>query len=68
MVVMHDGPDAPVARHRGSPIIRQALEKSEPTFVVRGHAHWNEPFAQLSNGTQVLNVDARVVILTSEAS
>tara|TARA_R110002049_G_scaffold285698_4_gene467064 strand:- start:225708 stop:226523 length:816 start_codon:yes stop_codon:yes gene_type:complete len=68
MVVTHDGPDAPDAGHRGSPRIRQAFEQSEPTLVIRGHAHWKEPFAELSNGTQVLNVDARVVILTKEQS
>ena len=68
LVVMHDGPDVPLARHRGSPRIREALEQSKPTFVIRGHAHWNEPFAEISNGTQVLNVDARVVILTQETS
>ncbi len=68
IVVMHDGPDVPAPGHRGSPRIRQALEQHEPTLVVRGHAHWKEPLAKLSNGTQVLNVDARVVILTKDAS
>ncbi len=63
-----DGPDVPDFGFRGSPRIRHAFVSSEPTLVVRGHAHWNQPFAELSNGTQVLNVDARVVILTSEAS
>lgn len=68
MVIMHDGPDVPGGGHRGSPRIRQALEQSEPTLVIRGHAHWKEPLAELSNGTQVLNVDARVVLLTKDPS
>lgn len=34
------------------------------TLVVRGHSHWDEPLAELKSGTQVLNVDARVVVLT----
>lgn len=64
IIVMHDGPDVPNAGHRGSPRIREALENYDPTLVIRGHAYWKEPLAELSNGTQVLNVDARVVILT----
>lgn len=63
LFVMHDGPDDPVRGQRGSPVIRQALERVEPTLLVRGHAHWNEPCAVLSNRTQVLNVDCRVAIL-----
>ena len=67
IVVMHDGPDVPNFGFRGSPRIRQVFEKSEPTFVVRGHAHWKEPLTELSNGTQVLNVDARLVVLANRA-
>ncbi|MCS7466420.1 metallophosphoesterase [Stieleria sp. ICT_E10.1] len=68
IVVMHDGPDVPDFGFRGSPRMRESIESSEPTLIVRGHAHWKEPLATLSNGTQVLNVDARVVILTSKTS
>ncbi|QDV40655.1 hypothetical protein Enr13x_04890 [Stieleria neptunia] len=68
IVVMHEGPDLPELGFRGSPKIRHVLERSESTLVVRGHAHWNQPFAELSNGPQVLNVDARVVILTKDQS
>lgn len=68
IMVMHDGPDVPVSGFRGSSRMREAIERSEPTLIVRGHAHWKEPLATLSNGAQVLNVDARVVILTSETS
>ncbi|WP_230777553.1 metallophosphoesterase family protein [Roseiconus lacunae] len=68
IVMMHDGPDVPDSGHRGSPRIRQVVEQAEPVLVVRGHSHWKEPLATLSNGTQVLNVDARVIILTGETS
>ena len=63
ILVMHDGPDDPERGQRGSPIIRQVLERLDSTLLVRGHAHWHEPFAVLPNGTQVLNVDCRVAIL-----
>ena len=63
VLVMHDGPDVPESRHRGSPVIRQALERLRPPLVVRGHAYWKQPLVELAGGTQVLNVDGRVVVL-----
>jgi len=44
-------------------VIRVAIERLRPSLVVRGHAHWKQPLVQLSGGAQVLNVDARVVVL-----
>lgn len=67
IVVMHDGPDAPQSGFRGSPRIRHVIESAAPTLIVRGHSHWPSPLAKLANGTQVLNVDARVVILVSDS-
>jgi 3',5'-cyclic-AMP phosphodiesterase len=63
ILVMHDGPDDVEQGQKGSPIIRQALERSDSTLVVRGHAHWHAPLLELSNGTQVLNVECRVAVL-----
>ena len=63
IVVMHDGPDDVAEGQRGSPAIRHTLEHQSPTLVVRGHKHWTTPLVQLSNGTQVLNVDSRVAVL-----
>ena len=63
ILVMHDGPEDAERGQRGSPIIRQVLERLDATLLIRGHAHWKEPFALLANGTQVLNVDCRVAIL-----
>lgn len=62
LLVMHDGPcgseDQP-----GWPAVTAELERAAPTLVVRGHEHWDRPLATLANGTQVLNVDSRVVVL-----
>jgi Icc-related predicted phosphoesterase len=63
VLITHDGPNDPVGGHRGSPRIREVVERFAPSLVVRGHAHWNQPLARLSGGVQVLNVDARVVVL-----
>ncbi|MCC7193329.1 MAG: metallophosphoesterase [Phycisphaeraceae bacterium] len=63
LLIAHDGPDIENTDLRGWASIRRALEASRPTLMVRGHAHWDKPVASLANGTQVLNVDARVVVL-----
>lgn len=64
LLVLHQGPDVPGTRVKGSPLIREVLEGREECFVVCGHAHWEEPLATLRGGTQVLNVDSRAVLLT----
>ena len=64
ILVLHDGPDVSERRLRGTIVIREALESSTRTpLLVRGHAHWDVPLAELSNGIQVLNVDSRAVLL-----
>jgi hypothetical protein len=35
-------------------------------LVIRGHKFWKEPVGTLSNGTQVLNVDSRVVVISGK--
>jgi Icc-related predicted phosphoesterase len=63
VLLTHDGPDAPAQGFRGSAIVRETFERLRPSLVVRGHAHWPQPLVELSGGVQVLNVDARVVII-----
>lgn len=67
ILILHQGPNQPQAHLRGSTAIRLALEahQGEPPLVVCGHCHWKTPLATLDNGTQVLNVDFRVVVLTA---
>jgi len=64
LLITHDGPDDPAGRCQGSAAVRELLESYPPTLVVRGHSHWKQPLAELAGGTQVLNVDCRVVIMT----
>ena len=77
MLVMHESPAATVKSDEpdavdiellGRPSVRAVLERSQPTLVICGHAYWRIPLATLSNGTQVFNVDSRVVILQSAKS
>lgn len=65
ILLMHDGPNVPELGYRGSARIRESLMKLSNTLVVRGHAHWDSALVEFSNGLQVLNVDARVVILVA---
>jgi hypothetical protein len=63
VLLCHDGAEGLEHGQRGSPAVRELIELYPPTLVVRGHAHWHAPLAELSNGTQILNVDSRVVVL-----
>lgn len=63
LLILHDGPDVPEQGLKGSPLVRLVLELLPPPLIIRGHCHWPTPLAQLPGGTQVLNVDGRVVIL-----
>ncbi len=67
VLILHDGPCGD-EKQRGSRLVRETLEQYPPVLVVRGHAHWHKPLATLSNGTQVLNVDARLIVLRGNSS
>jgi len=63
VVVMHDGPNIPGTKLVGSDCIRDAVERLGPALVIRGHAYWPSPLAELPGRVQVLNVDSRVVVI-----
>ncbi|GAB4189812.1 MAG: metallophosphoesterase [Roseiflexaceae bacterium] len=63
ILLLHQGPDAPTYRLPGDARVRLLLEEAKPTLVMCGHVHWHRPLAFLSNDTQVLNLEARGVLL-----
>ena len=65
ILLMHDGPDGGQPAQRGLQPIRELLIESGVGLVIRGHSHWDQPFAEFETGLQILNVDARVVVLTT---
>jgi Icc-related predicted phosphoesterase len=65
VLLMHDGPDGPEPGQRGNSRVRELLECAEIGLVIRGHAHWEQALVEFPSGLQVLNVDARVVVLTT---
>lgn len=60
-LVLHEGPDGGPGR-RGNADVRAAVDEKK-ALVICGHCHWPEPLVTLRGGTQVLNVDARAVVL-----
>lgn len=65
VLLMHEGPDGSEPGQRGSVRIRELLFDLETGLVIRGHTHWDQPLAEFASGLQILNVDARVVVLTT---
>lgn len=64
VLMLHQGPDGPGPGQRGEPEVRELIEAAGcAPLVLCGHCHWNEPLALLDGGVQVLNADARVVVL-----
>lgn len=63
ILVLHDGPGVPDQGLKGSALIRMTVDLLPPRLIIRGHAHWETPLVRLPRGTDVLNVDGRVVIL-----
>jgi Icc-related predicted phosphoesterase len=64
VLVLHEGPDFPAEALRGSAPIREAVSARKGLLIVCGHCHWEVPLVTLEGGAQVLNVDARAVLLT----
>lgn len=68
IVILHEGPDGN-SRQRGNPKIRETLVAGEAALTICGHDHWNEPLASIGalgrTPLQVLNVDARAILLTT---
>jgi Icc-related predicted phosphoesterase len=62
ILLMHDGPDGGDGL-RGSPRIRDVIERMQPELVVRGHAHWDQPLVELATGVQILNAHGRLILL-----
>jgi Icc-related predicted phosphoesterase len=63
VLLLHEGPTGNAPDQRGNPSLRALLERRAPVLTLCGHVHWAAPTARLGAG-HIVNVDARVVILT----
>jgi Icc-related predicted phosphoesterase len=62
LVVLHEPPESAEGGCRGKVVVRDCLLRQPPTLVVCGHCHWPTPLQTLANGTQVCNVDSRLIV------
>lgn len=65
-IVLHESPDYPNDNFEGNEKIRQIIESSPKNLIICGHRFWNEPLRELKNGSQILNVNERVIVLTKQ--
>ena len=65
VLLTHLSPRLDAAGLQGDACLTAALAMGPPTLVLCGHSHWPTVEPQvLANGTQVLNADSKVFILT----
>lgn len=63
LLVVHEGPHGGDDHQRGHARIRALIEQHAVPLTVCGHDHWDDPLARHPRGA-ILNVDARVLVLT----
>lgn len=63
LVVLHEGPPGHLSSQRGHQEVERFLNEGRPCLTICGHSHWSEPLADRGPAGQVLNVDARAVLL-----
>lgn len=64
LLLLHQGPDVPALGLAGEERVRAALDRAGPLLLLCGHVHWRQPLAALGPATQVLNLEARGVLMT----
>lgn len=63
VLLLYEGPVGAAPDQLGNPAIRALLQRRPPTLTFCGHVHWPAPVSPLADA-HIINVDARVVILT----
>jgi Icc-related predicted phosphoesterase len=63
LLVLHEGPNGDGRRQDGHPDIRAIIDEHATPLTVCGHLPWESPLS-CHPGGQILNVDARVIVLT----
>lgn len=61
VLLLHEGPGGDEGQ-RGNPDVRTAVAQ-RPVLVICGHVHWHSPLCELPGGGQILNADARALVL-----
>ncbi|MFK7934389.1 MAG: metallophosphoesterase [Saprospiraceae bacterium] len=66
IVLLHEGPNGDEPNERGNELIRATLATSSSTTVCFGHTFWHRLAAEMSNGTQLINLDEKCLLLKIE--
>lgn len=65
ILVVHEGPHGDADHgQRGNSTLRDVVDAGGVPLTICGHDHWHEPLAASEHG-QILNVDARVIVLVA---
>jgi hypothetical protein len=62
IVILHEPPEVSEGGCLGKLLVRDCLLRNQPTLLVCGHCRWPTPLRTLPNGTQVCNVDSRLIV------
>lgn len=68
LILLHEGPNHQQPALVGNPLIREVLASSPKNTVCCGHNHWPVTLVETPNGTQVLNLDAKCLILVNQTN
>ena len=68
LILLHEGPQVDEMNCKGSPVIRSVIDQGPATLIVSGHKNWDFPgFWKSVNGSQVINVEGRAVLMVRES-
>lgn len=62
VLILHEGPHGDGRHQRGHAGIRALVDEARVPLTICGHDHWDPPLSTAAGG-QILNVDARVLVL-----
>jgi Icc-related predicted phosphoesterase len=65
-ILLHEGPSNKDPELPGNDKIRMLIERAQKNTVFCGHNYWDRSVVNKENGTQVINVDAKCIILQLE--
>lgn len=65
ILVTHESPLVEGLGEKGSFELAEMVKGKTDLLHICGHCHWSMPLAQMPGGPQILNVDKRVVVLTT---
>ncbi|WP_044208757.1 metallophosphoesterase [Flammeovirga sp. OC4] len=67
-ILIHETPDFPKNNEIGNSKIREHIEKLNSIRICCGHCNWDNSLANFDNGTQILNVDSKVILMKIKRS